>query len=43
VENTDPDTFGPSIASLLPLTDLNTLMDPDYKADPQVQKNPCDV
>jgi len=34
VENTDPEEFGPSIASLLPGTDLNTLLDPALKGDP---------
>ncbi len=33
VENADPEAFGPSIASLLPLTDINILMDPGYKDD----------
>lgn len=33
VENTDPLTFGPSIASLLPDTDLNNLLDPQQKGD----------
>ena len=33
VENTDPLTFGPSIASLLPSTDLNNLLDPQQKGD----------
>ena len=33
VENADPLTFGPSIASLLPSTDLNNLLDPQQKGD----------
>ncbi|MCX5698227.1 MAG: NAD(P)-binding protein [Candidatus Omnitrophica bacterium] len=33
VENADPLTFGPSIASLLPSTDLNGLLDPRQEGD----------
>jgi len=33
VENADPQDFGPSIASLLPCTDLNALLDPAQKGD----------
>jgi len=33
VENADPLTFGPSIASLLPDTNLNNLLDPQQKGD----------
>jgi all-trans-retinol 13,14-reductase len=33
VENADPDDFGPSIASLIPGTDLNALLDPAYQDD----------
>jgi all-trans-retinol 13,14-reductase len=33
VENTDPLTFGPSIASLLPSTDLNDLLSPAQKQE----------
>ena len=33
VENADPLTFGPSIASLLPSTDLNNLLDPAQKQE----------
>ncbi|NQU74296.1 MAG: NAD(P)/FAD-dependent oxidoreductase [Candidatus Omnitrophica bacterium] len=31
VQNADPSTFGPSIVSLLPCSDLNALLDPIYK------------
>jgi all-trans-retinol 13,14-reductase len=33
VENADPAEFGPSIASLLPSTDLNLILDPALKGD----------
>jgi len=33
VENADPATFGPSIASLLPSTDLNDLLSPEHKQE----------
>ena len=33
VENADPLAFGPSIASLLPSTDLNSLLDPTQKQE----------
>ncbi len=32
-EGADPQQFGPSIASLLPDTDINALLDPDLKGD----------
>ncbi|HPT38848.1 MAG TPA: NAD(P)-binding protein [Candidatus Omnitrophota bacterium] len=33
VENADPSNFGPSIASLLPSTDLNSLLSPEQKGE----------